>query len=359
MSQISPPIRILLVCAVAFMAAWMLFLRPSSDTGAPAADVPATAATPRPVDAGGDKAQSLAGKAVEKANEATAAQDARAEQLAGGAGETAATPEANGTTVAPSSAPAATKTGAPTQVAMPSKEALATVPADARRAILKHQIVVLGVLAPKGADDRLVRKSLGKVDKLHGRVFVKAVPVKRISRYGTITRGADVSQTPSVVVVDFGLKASTLAGWVDTATIDQAVVDAIRYSGTLYTDPYLKQVAQACTHLMPDVRLIFEPTSMSDVERMIGRTGVQLGQFKRELASLATPKRWRSFSKATRADVATMASTLAAAQVSLGSHPTVASFVAADKRYTPALTRAGNRLDKRFDAHDVISCEQG
>ena len=28
MSQISPPIRILLVCAVAFMAAWMLFLRP-------------------------------------------------------------------------------------------------------------------------------------------------------------------------------------------------------------------------------------------------------------------------------------------------------------------------------------------
>ena len=80
MSQISPPIRILLVCAVAFMAAWMLFLRPKTESGAPAASTPTTAA--QPVDAGGEKATSLAGKAVEKANEATAAQDARAEELA-------------------------------------------------------------------------------------------------------------------------------------------------------------------------------------------------------------------------------------------------------------------------------------
>jgi hypothetical protein len=54
-----------------------------------------------------------------------------------------------------------------------------------------------------------------------------------------------------------------------------------------------------------------------------------------------------------------MVSTLAAAQASLGAHPTVAGFVAADKRYTPALTRAGKRLDKRFAKHDVISCQHG
>jgi hypothetical protein len=351
MSQISPPIRILLVCAVAFMAAWMLFLRPSADTGTPAAETPVpTAATP-PVEAGGEQAGSLAGKAVEAANEATAKQDARAEELAGGEAPATASGTVPTATV--------TDTGAPAAVAMPSREALQTVPAPVRRAIVKRQIVVLGVVARKGADDRLVRKSLGKVDKLHGRVFVKTVPVERISRYGTILRGTDVSQTPSVVVIDFGLKATTLAGWVDTATIDQAVVDGIRYSGTLYADPYLKEVAQACTHMSPDVQLIFEPTSRADVERMIGKTGVQLRQFERELASLSTPKQWRSFSKATRADVAAMATTLAAAQASLGSNPTLASFVAADKRYSPALTRAGNRLDKRFDKHDVISCQQG
>jgi hypothetical protein len=190
-------------------------------------------------------------------------------------------------------------------------------------------------------------------------VFVKTVPVERVSRFGSILRGADVSQAPSVVVVDFALGATTLDGWVDTATIDQAVVDAIRFSGTLYADPYLKQVAQACTHMFPDVQLIFEPTSRSDVDRLIGKTGTQLGQFKRELASLSTPKKWRSFSKATRADVATMASTLAAAQASLGSRPTVAHFVAADKRYSPALNRAGKRLETRFDRHDIVSCQQG
>src|SRR5215208_3570222 len=108
MSQISPPIRILLVCAVAFLAAWMLFLRPSTDAGTPAADAPPTTQATPPVEAGGEKADSLAGKAVEAANEATAKQDARAEQLAGGAGETAATAATPATATA-----AVTKTGAP------------------------------------------------------------------------------------------------------------------------------------------------------------------------------------------------------------------------------------------------------
>ena len=126
MSQISPPIRILLVCAVAFLAAWMLFLRPKDDAGTPAAATP-TAPSTRPVEAGGDKSGSLAGKAVEQANEATAAQDARAEELAGGAGETAAAPAATAATPTATAATAAT-TGAPTRVVMPSKEELAQVP---------------------------------------------------------------------------------------------------------------------------------------------------------------------------------------------------------------------------------------
>ena len=57
MSQISPPIRILLVCAVAFMAAYMLFLRPKDGAGTPAGDdfdhrpelLPYSCAAPRPL----------------------------------------------------------------------------------------------------------------------------------------------------------------------------------------------------------------------------------------------------------------------------------------------------------------------
>ena len=228
-----------------------------------------------------------------------------------------------------------------------------------RRAIGKRKIVVLGVFSPRRLDDRPVRKPLGEVDKLQGSVLAHAMQVKRIARYGH-----DHARRRRQPVADggdrrFATARSRRSSAMSTATIDQAVIDAMRYSGTLYADAYLKQVAQACTHLFPDLQLLLEPTSVSDAEQIVGKAGVQLGQFKRELASLPTPKKWRSFSKATQADVATMSSTLASTQASLGAHPTAATFAAADTRYTPALTRAGNRLNQRFAKHDLISCQQG
>jgi hypothetical protein len=225
MSQISPPIRILLVCAVAFMAAWMLFLRPKDDAGTPAAATP-TAPTSRPVEAGGTKADSFAGKAVEKANEATAAQDAQAEQLAGGAGETAAsTPSA--TAVTPAAEPA---TGA--EPGKLTKEAAAAggLPPRVQRGLAARKVLVLLFWAPKAAEDKAVRKALTGVDRHKGKVLAHATNVKRIAAYGQITRGADVKQSPTVVVVDRNRKVETLVGYVDRSTIDQAVTDALRNS---------------------------------------------------------------------------------------------------------------------------------
>ena len=351
MSQISPPIRILLVCAVAFLAAWMLFLRPSTDAGAPAADAPTPAVSTPPVEAGGEQADSLAGKAVEAANDATAKQDARAVELAGGAGETAATPG----TAAPATA-AVTKTGAPVDVALPTKEALAALPRDVRRAITGRKIIVLGVVSPKGADERLVRKSLRNVDTLHGRVSVKAVPVGKIARYGIITRGVDVSQTPTVVVVDFSMHATAIAGWVDGPTIDQAVVDAIRSSGTLYTDPYLRSVAHTCNQAYPDFQLVMEPTTVPEARRLLGQFGASVTAFKRDIAALPTPKKWRSFSRATRADLATASTALAGWQAAFASQFTLANLTASMHRYGPALDGAAKRLNTRFDKHDVLAC---
>jgi hypothetical protein len=351
MSQISPPIRILLVCAVAFLAAWMLFLRPKDDAGLPASATP-SAPPSRPVDASGPKADSLAGKAVEQANEATTARDADRQQLADGAGGGVDAPS----TAAPAPAPATvSKTGAPQDFEMPSREELATVPADVRRAIVRRKIIVIGVVSPKGADDRRVRASLDKVDKLHGRVFVKTLPVKRISRYGTIMRGTDVSQTPSVVVVDFGLKTTTLAGWVDAPTIDQAVVDAIRATGALYPDPYLRAVARECQQAIPDINRL-EPASGREYSRVIGRFGTITTQLKADIAALSTPKKWRSFSRATRADLTTLAATAAGWHRALGANPSLPQALAAVDRYAQPATKTAKRLNKRFDEHDVLGC---
>jgi hypothetical protein len=224
MSQISPPIRILLVCAVAFLAAWMLFLRPKDGAGTPVTATPSAPST-RPVESGGAKADSLAGKAVENANDATAAQDARAEELAGGAGETAAPPTA--TAVTPADAP---PVGARPRELTKKVADAGGLPLRVLRGLADRRVVVLLFWKPKAAEDKAVRQALTGIDRHKGKVLAHATHVKRIAAYGQITRGADVEQSPTVVVVDRNRKVETLVGFVDRTSIDQAVTDALRNS---------------------------------------------------------------------------------------------------------------------------------
>jgi hypothetical protein len=227
MSQISPPIRILVVCAVAFLAAWMLFLRPSSDAGTPAAETPPVTT---PVEAGGEQADSLAGKAVEKANEAQAAEDARAEELAGGAGETAATPDTSGAAVTPTQGTQPEGAKAKPGKLTAKAAAKSGLPLRVLQAIGDHKVVVLLFWSPKSADDKAVRKALAGIDRHDGKVLAHATHLKRISRYSQITRGANVQQSPTVLVIDRKLRVVPLVGYVDRVTIDQAVTDAVRTS---------------------------------------------------------------------------------------------------------------------------------
>jgi hypothetical protein len=228
MSQISPPIRILLVGALAFMAAWMLFLRPSTDTGEPAVDDPVAAAT-QPVDAGGAEAESAAGKAVEAANNTTAAADARVERIENGT-ETAADAGQAANATATQATPAA---GAePTTAAAAAKPAKAAeagqLPMRVLKAIADRKVVALLFWSPKSVDDRQVRKALRGIDRHDGKVLAHATHIKRIAAYQQITRGANVEQSPTVVIIDRNRTVQSLVGFVDRTTIDQAVTDALR-----------------------------------------------------------------------------------------------------------------------------------
>jgi hypothetical protein len=229
MSQISPPIRILLVSAVAFMAAWMLFLRPKDDAGAPAPSTAPTAQS-RPVDAGGEKASSFAGKAVEKANEATAAQDAQAEQLAGGAGETAAQPASTAPSTSATTAATTPEEGTQPGAVSKSDAKVSGLPLRVLHALGHKKVVALLFWSPKSPEDRDVRKALNRIDRHHGKVLAEAAHIKRIARFQQITRGADVTQSPTIVIIDRNRKVETLVGYVDRLTIDQAVTDALRNS---------------------------------------------------------------------------------------------------------------------------------
>jgi hypothetical protein len=228
MSQISPPIRILLVCAVAFMAAWMLFLRPSTDAGTPAVDEPVPAAN-RPVEAGGDTANSAAGKAVEAANNATAAADARVERIETGTETTADAGQAANAQATKSTATGAEKTAADKPGKLAKGEA-GGLPLRVLKAIADRKVVTLLFWSPKAVEDQQVRKALRGIDRHDGKVLAHATHIKRIAAYQQITRGANVDQSPTVVVIDRNRTVQTLVGFVDRTTIDQAVTDALRKS---------------------------------------------------------------------------------------------------------------------------------
>ena len=94
-------------------------------------------------------------------------------------------------------------------------------------AIGDRKVLVLLFWSPKSADDRAVRKALAGIDRHDGHVVAQAAHIKRIAAYQQITRGADVEQSPTVVVVDRDRKVQTLVGYVDRTSIDQAVTDAL------------------------------------------------------------------------------------------------------------------------------------
>ena len=195
MSQISPPIRILLAVAVVFMAAWFVLLRPGSE---PAVTTPAPA-----------PGSGLA-SAVDSAK-ATAAQ--------GGAPAAASAP--------------ATQTGAPVApagskpVATKAAKADIGLPGSVAKAVAKNKTLVMLFWNKKAYDDQAVRRELRGIDRRKGKVQVHVASIRDVARYAPITRGVNLEQSPTVVVVK-GDTADALVGYVDRGSINQSVSDVIR-----------------------------------------------------------------------------------------------------------------------------------
>src|SRR3954453_18900399 len=243
MSQISPPLRIVLVAVLGLCAAYMLFFRPKpADTAAPAA-APAAATTPVP---GEDPV------AVRGSKAAAIVEKAAGDKQAAGAHNTKPV----------SQAPA---TGRP-QPARLSETQLAALPADVRRAVAHRKVIALLFYNNRSDDDKATRRALSHVDRFGGQVFIDAHWIKGVAPYAAITRGVDLQQSPTVVVVDRNLKAQTLVGFVDAGTIEQAVVDALLASGgSTIKDPYFRQLDAVCSSAHQQDKALPQPSSAAAV----------------------------------------------------------------------------------------------
>ncbi len=229
MSQISPPLRILLAGSVLFLAAWFVMLRPSAEpTPAPPAAPAAAPGEGLASNPNGPTAKTSVGRAVQKANGAAQATEEASVAHGGTIGEGASQPAKPKTatpgaaTTAPATKPGAAAPADSDEVTAPG------LPTDVAEAIASKKVLVMLFWNPAAADDRMVRRELRGIDRHKGAVKVHVANVEDIARYAPITRGVNLEQSPSVVVIGADHKADLLSGWTDREAIDQTVSDALR-----------------------------------------------------------------------------------------------------------------------------------
>jgi hypothetical protein len=289
-SQISPPIRIVLVLAVAVLGAYMLFLRPKPEE-IPPVD-PAGTSTSQP-----GQIRDKAEEAVDSAN----SQLAQQESVDGvDAGEAAA-----GTT--PATKAGETPNAAKGAAAGAPAEDLKGLPKPVRKAIRDDKVLVVLFSNGKSYDDKAVEKALTKVNRWDGRVFVHTAPLRKISKYGRIARGVNVEQSPTVVVADRQLRAETLVGYVDRTTIDQAVVDARQNSTGIYVDSYLKAADKVCfahSNQWDSVPFYYtNGTTSRQMDRRLAQLDAVWASFAADYAAIKPPARHLAFHAATVVDL--------------------------------------------------------
>lgn len=204
MEQLSLPYRIVLIAAAVFGIFWFVALRP----GTPSA--PKTA----PGVAGLSNATQAARGAVAQSDANAAAQQNAANAVDG------STPAVNaGSTQTPI-------VKAPGSAAAPSK---ARVVQDRSGPILadlkKGRVAVVAFSGLKAADDLGVRRALTGINLHGGKVVVRSVSIADVADYGAITRGVQVQQAPTVLVIGENRKAHSIVGFTDSSELNQLVGD--------------------------------------------------------------------------------------------------------------------------------------
>jgi hypothetical protein len=209
--QLSLPYRIAIVALLAVAVLWFAVLRPKSGGDAAPATPPAPGVTGLANDV------SKAKGAVDASNAGAAATKAAADAAAG------ATAPQPATTGKPAPAPKAAK---PSKPAKPGLAADAA-PGDPSRPLLADvdagKVVVALFWNKNGSDDRATRNALRAVNRHHGKVVTTAIPVSEVGKYEAITRGAQVLESPTVLVIGAGGKARAITGYTQAQEIDQAV----------------------------------------------------------------------------------------------------------------------------------------
>ena len=294
MSQISPPIRIVLIAAIGLIAAWMLFLRPKTEE--------APAPTPAPATAPGVTGLS---NAVDKAKDASATSDAANDKVQKATGEEGASASKAGKAGAKDSVATQFVTGREKPVEPLTAEQTKGLPKQIVTALNQRKVFVVGVFDTKekrwarmAADDREVRRELQKANRYKGDVKFASTSLGELSKLNAVVGDVGVTQSPSVVVVDRNRVASVLNGFVEVNAINQAIQDARRVSTEVrITDPFVRQLNRTCANLFLRVDRLNAPTSRAGVKPAIRQFESLMAAYSTAFLSLKGKSKYRPLAK--------------------------------------------------------------
>jgi len=276
MAQLSRPFQIALVAVVLLAGVWLFALQghsssPAGSTSSPAvsASAPATstasspavgdsttsvsttAAKPAPAHHGHPSGSSLGGlgHAINQANRAAAITQQHEKQLetkaSQGTNEQAPTTTSSARSGAPARTTKAgtTKSAAPPVVRTPAKSPASSAHkgtgAPSTSSVLakpsgqlavesdlaKGNVVVLLFWNPAGTDDVVAHRAVRSVS--HRRhVAVLQAPASQVASFGSITRGVQVNQTPTILVINKRGQTIVLTGSQDAFSIEQTIAEA-------------------------------------------------------------------------------------------------------------------------------------
>jgi hypothetical protein len=206
--QLSLPYRVALVALVVVGGLWFVVLRPKSDSTSKSSAAPGVTG--------------LANDVTKAKGAATASGAANAKIQSATGEATTSTPATPGSTAAPqpgtpakSTEPADTGLAADAVAGDPSKPLLAAVD--------KGKVAVVLFWNKNASDDRATRQALRHVDLHHGKVVTQAVPIGDVGKYEAITRGAQVLESPTVLVIGAGGKARAITGYTQANEIDELI----------------------------------------------------------------------------------------------------------------------------------------
>ncbi|HEX6389657.1 MAG TPA: hypothetical protein VFZ89_09425 [Solirubrobacteraceae bacterium] len=286
MAQIGLPFRIAGAVALVFALAYFTVLKPKDESMAPPPAAPGATGL---------------NTAVDKAHGAAATSDAANAAVQAATGGTT-TPSAQAAPAAGAAAPAAGTPAAPKVSAATAnvQKAIADLaPGDPSAKILRQlaagKTAVLLFSSANAVEDAHVRSVLKTIDRHRGKIAVHRIAIGDVAEYDAITRGVQVTQAPTVLVIGTDLKARRIVGYTDRTELNQLINDVSGLRVRLKPSSYKRLVEQGCGTMHYNIR--GDRQSLANLDTYALAIGDDLRALADRLHTATVPGRYTSFNK--------------------------------------------------------------